>query len=174
MTNNPLEEQEICISCGFCCDHTLFEYASLQPEEKVEGHFKDSKFNIDGNDYFKLPCPHFNEKCTIYKKKKPSICSTFKCKLLKNFNKGEIDKERAKSIISEAKTLRQEIINSHAELYGSPTKSYRSILETVNFESENSSKEFLVLKAKTNLLSILLIRYFKSKETFDEFLSNDN
>jgi hypothetical protein len=174
MTNYPpQDEQTICVSCGFCCDHTLFEYASLSTGEKVSGHFEESRFDIDGSDYFKLPCPHFNEKCTIYDKQKPKICSSFKCKLLKNFSSGEIEKSNALSIIKEAKSQRQEIFELYEELLGKTTKSYREVLEFVNTNKEHTSKEFKVLRAKTNLLSILLVRYFKSKESFDELLVND-
>ena len=174
MTNYPpQDEQTICVACGFCCDHTLFEYASLSPDEKVSGHFEESRFDIDGSDYFRLPCPHFDEKCTIYDKQKPKICSSFKCKLLKNYIKGEVEQAKAISIIEEAKRLRQEIFNSYETLLSRKTSSYREVLEFVNTNTENTSKEFTVLRAKTNLLSILLVRYFKSKESFDELLVNE-
>ena len=30
----PVIEQEICVTCGFCCDGTLFKYAVLQSGER--------------------------------------------------------------------------------------------------------------------------------------------
>src|SRR5262245_51698629 len=108
-TYPPKDEQDICVSCGFCCDHTLFDYAFLKPKEEVSGHFAKSKLSIAVSDYFSLPYPHFKCKCTIYDQEKPSICSDFKCKLLKRFEKGEFDKSKALEIVKTSKVLRSEI-----------------------------------------------------------------
>lgn len=170
----PQDEQDICVECGFCCDNTLFEYASIDEKDELYGHFKDTKFELDGSNYFKLPCAYFKTCCTIYDQDKPKICSSFRCKLLRNFEKGDLTKEKALEIVENAKHLRDEILSIYSEMYPNKLQSFRSVLKFVNTNETEQSKEFQILKAKTNLLSILLIKYFKSKKTFDEFLSNIN
>lgn len=165
----PQNEQDLCVACGFCCDNTLFEYAYLKPGEVVSGHFQKSKFTIEQSDYFRLPCPHFKGCCSIYDQDKPSICSDFKCKLLKSFANDELEKFRALAIIEQAKKLRSEVLELYRNFNQEPSASFREVLKFVNAEQRDSDT-FKVLRAKTNLLSILLIRYFKSKETFDELL----
>jgi len=169
--NPPKDEQEICVSCGFCCDNTLFEYASLEEGETVEGHFLETKFKIEGSHYFKLPCPHFEGKCTIYDQDKPAICGKFKCKLLKSFEACEIEKGKALEIIENAIALRKEIFDLYASSVSEKTVAFREIMTIVNKERKEKSKEVTILQAKTNLFSLLLIRYFKSKESFDELLT---
>ena len=174
INKNPRDEQDLCVACGFCCDHTLFEYAYLKPGEAKEEHFQKGKFVIEENDYFLLPCPYFKGCCSIYDQQKPLVCSAFKCKLLKNFANGDIEKSKALSIIEQAKQLRSEVIEQYQAIVPEIQSSYRDVLRFVNEEQTNNSNDFSVLKAKANLLSILLIRYFKSKETFDELLKSDN
>ena len=64
----PLQEQDICVTCGFCCDGTLFAHALLNPGEKgsLPERIEESVFSLDDRDYFHLPCRYFAGRCTIY------------------------------------------------------------------------------------------------------------
>ena len=76
MTETVNQEQELCISCGFCCDGTLFNRARSDESEVVLAEmlkFKDE----DGNHWIKLPCPYFEKHCKVYKQNRPHVCSSF-------------------------------------------------------------------------------------------------
>src|SRR5262245_57065524 len=160
----PKDEQDICIACGFCCDHTLFDYAFLKPKEEVSGHFAKSRVTINDNDYFSLPCPHFKGKCTIYDQEKPCVCSTFKCKLLKRFGEGKIDKSNTLKIIYQAKALRGEVFDLYETLFNETGSDFRTVIDVVNKNYISKSKQFSLLQKKIALLNFLLGRYFETQD----------
>ncbi len=171
MSKNILgNKQKICMNCGFCCDNTLFEHVGIKKAENVADIFKKSLYMFEGNQYFRLPCPHFNGKCAIYNLKKPYICSYFKCKLLRRFIECEIDFNKAMNIIDNAKKLRAEIIELYKKLNNGKIATFGELVTYIREAKKNDSKEFKILKAKISLLNLLLIKYFESKKTFDGFL----
>ncbi len=163
------EEQELCVSCGFCCDRTLFDIAKVYDDDELLGSFKENETEIDGQRYFKLPCECFNQKCTIYDKPKPKICSVFICNLLHKGKDGEISLEEALPIVANAKKLRDELIEEYEELMG-VRKTFREIFvqsfKDKSFDTDPAKK---IIKYKAHLLDILISKEFKSKESFDMF-----
>ena len=119
-SNIEMLEQEICISCGICCDGTLFNRASLEPGEKgqLPEKIEQNYFQVNGVDKFKLPCLYFDGKCTIYDQKKAIICSAFRCQLLNNFSVGKISINDTMNVISKAKTMRKELFASYRNISG--------------------------------------------------------
>ena len=69
---NSMKEQEICRSCGMCCDGTLFSRARLEAGEKGNLPIKiEERYHRNNeSEFFKLPCPYFSKECTIYSQKK--------------------------------------------------------------------------------------------------------
>ena len=106
---SPKAEQAICVTCGFCCDGTLFDHAVLQPGEKgnLPEYMERSYFKNEKGEYFRLPCEYFNENCSIYDQKKAHICSAFRCQLLKDFSKKKITQSNAKKVVRNAKDQRK-------------------------------------------------------------------
>ena len=89
--NTTVEKiSKICTSCGFCCDGTLFNYAQVNDVKDLESIKKLglTKINKEGRSFFKLPCCHFDQKCTVYDQSKPEICSKFFCEPIKKIKKG--------------------------------------------------------------------------------------
>lgn len=173
MSNNQLskikDEQDLCISCGFCCDKTLFDIATIGKEEKTFGAFSENEIKIKGVRYLKLPCVYFDCKCSIYDQKKLSICSTFKCKLLRNMTKGEVMKEDALQIVNDVKTYRLEILKEFKVLTGKTLSFidlYHEVSSNQEFETNLEKKKF---KFKVQLLDIQLTKEFKSKKEFNNF-----
>lgn len=166
---NIKDEQDLCVSCGFCCDKTLFDVASLSKNEETHGFFAENEIEIKGDRYFKLPCAYFDSKCTIYDQRKPKVCSAFKCELLKTLIKGEILKEDALRIVQEVKAYRLEIINDYKNLIGE-TLPFREICKIVLKEGQfEDTPEKRKIKFKTQLMDIQLAKEFKSKHEFNEF-----
>ncbi|MDI9532053.1 MAG: hypothetical protein QM238_00165 [Bacteroidota bacterium] len=116
----PEGEQQICVTCGLCCDGTLFMHATLQPGER--GHLPD-KIEEAGctgeeGDYFLLPCGYFSGSCTIYELPRADVCSTYRCSLLKLFAGGGISQEDALRTVREAVAMRDEVIAEYRRVTG--------------------------------------------------------
>src|SRR5690554_2942254 len=164
------EEQKICLSCGICCDGTLFGKAVLQPGEKgsLPKKMEEAYFKADDGEFFKLPCSYFSGKCTIYHKKKAHVCSSFKCKLLLQYSKGEVRKEDALKIIKQVKIYRKEIeelaFKNHNIPLGTPFIILQVKLKEIklNLKPGSNQKYIENLIAKCIILEILLKRYFLS------------
>jgi hypothetical protein len=59
---------------------------------------------------FRLPCPLWRGQCTIYTHPhKPSICSDFKCTLLKEIQAGQLQLDEALTVVQRAKQFIQEL-----------------------------------------------------------------
>ena len=176
---SPLAEQEICVNCGLCCDGTLFNHAMLQageqgnlPEKIEEQYVKD-----DEKDFFTLPCFYFCGKCTIYNQKRPVVCSTFRCQLLKNFSNHKITQEKAIATVVSALKLRDELYQLYLQITGQEfTLSFSKMLvEVGNIVSSNSENTRLInpidlLKIKCTLYETLLIKNFKSIKNFEKMI----
>lgn len=96
---------EICLSCGMCCDGTLFGKAKIKDEadkKRVEAF----DLIVSDTQFFDLPCHHFKGKCSIYEQQRPNICGAYLCKPLKQLKAGEINRQAAQVIIDKALSLK--------------------------------------------------------------------
>ncbi|QIP13924.1 hypothetical protein G8759_15545 [Spirosoma aureum] len=180
IVESPLNEQELCVKCGFCCDGTLFSFAVLQAGEQgdLPEKIEQSYSKEDDREFFKLPCSYFCGKCTIYDKKRASICSAFRCQLLKDFSKDKITQTNAIKIIENAAKFREEIYSLYRQIFGKDyTMSFRDLLVDLGKfgreDSENNSlnKSIELLRVKCNIFETLLIKNFKSIKNFERLLS---
>ena len=115
-------ESEICLACGFCCDGTLFDRVAAGPGETAESFITVALTSIDvsagGKGGFRLPCPHFTAVCAIYASR-PSVCRSFRCRLLRSVKEGKYSVTEALQIVCETKALRDALLpvldNLHAD-----------------------------------------------------------
>jgi hypothetical protein len=179
----PPEEQNICVTCGFCCDGTLFFHAMLQPgergslPEKIEQNYRMEK----GKEFFLLPCLYFNEKCTIYDLKRAEVCSGFRCQMLKDFAEGKITLDDALETVREAIKIRVDLVSRYRELSGKNRKtSFKQLLVQLGKMMKSSpkkkslSKDYEVLLAQCNIFEALLIKHFRSTEDFEKMMTGDS
>jgi len=97
---------QLCPSCGLCCDSTLFADVELRASDKPA---RLSKLGLTllrktkTVTAFAQPCAGFDGKlCTIYADR-PKRCGLFECGLLKRVESGELTDKAALKKISEAK-----------------------------------------------------------------------
>lgn len=175
----PPEEQQICVDCGFCCDGTIFECASLKPGERGNIPVKMVTGTVPekGEEYFHLPCPYFNKKCTIYDLKRAEVCGTFRCQLLKKFAAGELSPDQAINVISVAAGMRMEIKIKFQRLTGrSEAISFRQMIrelgKIVKAEKNGQSfrEEIELLIVRCNIFEALLIKHFRSEDDFEKLV----
>lgn len=95
---------EICISCGMCCDGTLFETATIKnlKDAKLAKSIGLTIVQKNKKQHFKLPCHHFNRCCTVYDQPRPHTCSNFFCKPIKKLKNGESTVPEVRDHINEA------------------------------------------------------------------------
>ncbi len=171
----PKSEQSICVSCGFCCDGTLFEHAHLKPGEKesLPPRMKEAWFKLGKKECFRLPCWYFNGKCSIYDQQKAHVCSDYRCQLLVKLSEGQLSKNDARQIVHNARQLRSQLmeaVSAHQNMEHIST--FRQLLNTLREmkekkETEAGPTEQVLLYARCNILEALLIRYFKPDKDFD-------
>jgi hypothetical protein len=175
---SPVDEQAICVQCGLCCDGTLFGHAVLQKGERgsLPEKIEQQYWKEEETEFFTLPCQYFNGKCTIYDQKKAVVCSAFRCQLLKNFSKGQISKDNADRIVSDALKFRDEILELYKCIFEDDTKlSFRELLTEISKNTApptEKTKELALLKAKCNIYETLLIKNFKSIKTFESMIDS--
>ena len=105
---------DLCVSCGMCCDGTMFNDIVCSKEE---ANYMDSlglqirQKNDQTNYLFLAPCPlHVNGSCSIYSDpKKPKTCSGYKCVLLKRVLKQEITPEQALVKVERMKKAKEDL-----------------------------------------------------------------
>jgi hypothetical protein len=170
---NITEEQKICISCGLCCDGTLFDKAVLQEGEKstLPQKMKNNYFRTKNKEFFRQPCPYFSGKCMIYYQNKADICSAFRCRLLNDYYKKILNFSETDHIIRQAKILREEIFILAREVFNIDYNlPFKEILKKMNERNQDkldvSFPILEALKVKCYILEILLIKHFKPKKDF--------
>lgn len=98
----------ICVSCGMCCDGSLFQQAKLKDkQDKVLAeslHLNCGQNN--NNSFFLLPCHHFNQQCTIYHRERPIICDSYFCEPLKQIKQNKMSLQQAQKMISDVCDLK--------------------------------------------------------------------
>lgn len=170
-------EQIICLSCGFCCDSTLFDNATVKAGEKgnLPPKIEEKYFMNESGELFRLPCPYFDGKCTIYDQRKPQICSSFRCQLLKDFASGKISREEALLLVGKANEQREDIRASARNVLGSRAGEmpFRQLLHHLHDLMDTSpgteakKQDLNILAGKCNILEALHIRHFKSEKDFN-------
>jgi uncharacterized protein len=108
-----------CVGCGMCCNGTIYWIAKVTPgeERRIEGYGLQLTQEKDTT-YFRLPCHHEKcGRCTIYEERF-DICRSFRCKLLRNYQSGEVDLGEAHRRVETALKL-VELVTSDEPAAGS-------------------------------------------------------
>lgn len=128
------ELSALCLTCGMCCDGTLFNKATIQDDadEKIALNLGLTTFsNTKGERFFKLPCHHFKKCCTIYDKERPSVCHTYFCKPLRDVRNGKLELTDAKNRILKAVSYRAEVLAIAAQTEVYQTFTIRQLIEEI-------------------------------------------
>lgn len=171
------DEQAICITCGFCCDGTIFFHAHLNPGERgqLPEKIEQNSYSEGENDYFLLPCHYFSEKCTIYDKKRADVCSSYRCQLLKDFAEERITIQDGLAVIKDARAMRKELMEHYRRISGnSEDLNFRQLLLELGKIMKSASEkdpvgsDYDILLARCNIFEALLIKHIRSSGDFDQ------
>ncbi len=179
----PLEEQEICVKCGFCCDGTLFQHAILLPGERGTLPEKmEQNYVRDGEtEYFRQPCEYFSVKCTIYNEKKANVCGSYRCQLLKDFADHKLSHIEAIEIIKQTRSTRIELLEQFRAVTGI-NKEFtfsHALHELIRIQknktiNEDTDMDLDILLARFNIFESQLTKYFKSSGRFESLIIPDD
>lgn len=108
-----LAASRLCVTCGICCDGTLFHIVRMQPSDSVGAlnvlglKLKKKK----GQNCIEQPCPMLKQQqCSIYAGR-PERCRLFECELLKRLANESITEANAAITITEARRQVTEILD---------------------------------------------------------------
>ena len=173
----PESEQSVCVSCGFCCDGTLFLHAHLNEGERgnLPEKIEEAAFTEDQKDFFHLPCQYFSGKCTIYDRKRADVCGSYRCQLLKDLSEAKISIDEARETVRQALLMRENIIEDFHRVTGSGKKLFfRRILaelgrlQKASLPNKILSTNLEMLTARCNIFEALLIKHFRSADDFEK------
>ena len=105
--NIPISDgTKLCLECGLCCTDVFLGKATIYSHEDREcaKAFNATFISDNGKEYFKLPCPAYEGKCSIYPHT-PSVCQKHECNLLKSILADNIKLERALTVVQEIKQV---------------------------------------------------------------------
>ena len=182
LLQGPQEEQTVCITCGFCCDGTLFLHAVLNPGEKenLPAKIEQNSYTENEKDYFRLPCLYFSEKCTIYDRKRADVCSSYRCQLLKDFAEEKITLQNALETVREAIKTRTELTEQYQRISGKNTQiNFRNLLLELGKMLESAmnekmfSPDYDMLVTRCNIFEALLIKHFRSASDFEKMMTGE-
>ena len=161
----PLSPQasDLCVACGLCCDGSVYDQASLDPDEvgaaAAEGL---DVFERRGQSYFKLGCPCLKgTACQIYERR-PRRCRSFRCVLLQRLDIGDIDLPAAQAIAGEARCLADsaDAINDRRESRASARVRWQGQLSSLSAPGADDPANPAWLLAMT-AFNLFLDRYFR-------------
>lgn len=106
---SPDHGSPLCLACGLCCTGIL--HGSVVLEEEETAGLRALGFSIsegvegETGPGFSQPCPgHREGRCAIYASR-PHACRSYRCKLLRRHQDGEVGLDRALAIVLRAQAL---------------------------------------------------------------------
>ncbi|MBE2249740.1 MAG: YkgJ family cysteine cluster protein [Myxococcus sp.] len=95
----------LCLTCGLCCDGTLFRKVPLEPKEGERLGARVRLSEEDGS--LCQPCRALSaRRCGVYDDR-PSVCRRFRCLALEQLEKGQLTEDEAHELVGEALARRR-------------------------------------------------------------------
>ncbi len=176
---SPIAEQEICVKCGLCCDGTIFSGVALEKSEKdnLPPEFAKAYDHNSEKERFLQPCPAFDQKCTIYHKKRAKVCGSFRCQLLIDFSKNKLTRQEADEIVKNAIIFKTRILDLNNEIaektedlpfWKLSEEIKKKLKQIVNDKPLRDKYESIL--ANLTIFNALLIKHFKSSRKFQDLM----
>jgi Fe-S-cluster containining protein len=119
----------------------------------------------EGKRAFRQPCPHFANGCCGIYEARPPVCQAYKCKLLRNVEKGAVSAADAKTKIATAKALLQSVRDwTCSENTPEQRNSLEKRLQARLAASEGNERDIILKK----LLDLGALRHILMRSFYDE------
>lgn len=157
------QEEELCLSCGLCCDGSIFTVIPLSQNKILSGKNQVPLHDISRqkSNFLEQPCSHYiGNSCSIYHDpSKPHVCSQFKCRLLFELKNKTASRSECLSIIRDAKNQIRGIRET-LKSGGFHDSSVSLELNVKTFQNENLNISTLSPILKFKAYKLFLQRYF--------------
>lgn len=142
MSDGKNEISELCVSCGMCCDGTLFNKANVgdEADRKAAEELGLSVFELDGKPFFKMPCLHFSNCCSVYGKERPQVCGTFFCNPVRKYKRGEQTFDDASQQVHWLLEQRNKLLKIASQYPELADLDFRSLKDKLEEFSDDASK----------------------------------
>lgn len=113
-----MSAQELCLSCGLCCDGTLFTHVPVgtEPPEQLAAAGLPVEMKEGAGPQFLQPCPAWQGGCCQVYDLRPDTCRTFRCRLLKKCEQDAVAMSDALDTVRRTQRLRDHIHDAWAAL----------------------------------------------------------
>jgi len=107
----------LCLSCGLCCDGTLFQIVRMQPEDSpAKLAALGLRMRHRAEEYWmEQPCAALKRLCCTVYDQRPMRCRKFHCQQLTRLAGGEIDEGDALVLIADTRRLADRVRQLLAE-----------------------------------------------------------
>jgi Fe-S-cluster containining protein len=155
----PRDEQEICLTCGLCCDGTMFDFVFLSHDEGAslaaiaEIERRADRATLPSPCAFLRGCA-----CSIYESR-PRACRKFRCKTLRDLSAGRIERDEALARIAAVKDAFERVrpwLAPGESLWSARRRRTELLAEKRSMRTEEG--EFVLRSAA---LDLLLERHFR-------------
>lgn len=104
------------MSCGLCCDGTLYPAVDIEPDDKPAAERVGLEVVEEGPGLiFRLPCHNLRgAACSVYAIR-PAVCRAYRCALLKDVDSGRVTAADARDRIKVARGLRDQVADGDPE-----------------------------------------------------------
>lgn len=140
---DAVNPSDLCITCGLCCNGTLFNYAGLE-EHEFEQVVRLGMKPADDDDktFFSLPCPQLDgTKCSCYGDR-PAVCGDFMCALVGTLTSGEMSLEETQHVVGRTKEISNDLRTQLREVTGGgPELSIYELTRLLNDVMKKSGDE---------------------------------
>lgn len=166
--------QKLCLSCGLCCMgafHTM-AYIANDRDKHIANNFRGVLFSQNNKLWFRLPCPVFDKKCTVFTER-PSTCEKHQCNLLKSLLEKKITLEKSINLVKKMKPLFLELTQQLDKIVGKEeTKEIELRFYRMFSKYKNDMEQLEFRKKNEKLLLNYAVFSFLKKKYF--YLDNQN
>jgi uncharacterized protein len=155
---------ELCLQCGLCCNGALFSRVDLVEDELPLARAANLDiFKHCHRPAFRQPCAAFQgQRCHIYEHR-PTICRSYRCKLLTGYLRDDINLEQAAVTVDETIAA----IGAIVERIGMPDATQRVwrqvgawAISPESLPSEAARQTNRVILTNVAILAALLYNHF--------------
>ncbi len=164
----------ICVGCGLCCDGTMYLAVHLRPGDRRESLTAAGFVLTTRNDVVQFPQPCCASRagaCRIYDGR-PAACRTYRCRLLRRYEAGEVTHDDASALIVLATDLRDRVragISAYADTREPLSLGglYRVMLKKLEAESNRAAARRAHAELLFDVVSlrVILARDFEPQDS---------
>jgi Fe-S-cluster containining protein len=162
-------EQDLCTSCGLCCDGTIFGIVRVSADESDRlASLLPLRHDQAHGIVFDQPCPQFSQGCCSIYAQRPARCARYECEVLRAFKAGSLKLDEAERRIAQARKLARDltgVLEAGATMVDA-RKALHEAPAAWQDEDADPGQRMLIARARlmTVALNAFLDRHFRRRD----------